>query len=467
MNKSTILTLVTGALLSVQATISFAQMQEFQKVPTRDAAIEKYIADNNIQHVKGSPDGFYYVIDKEGTGEFPQVGKEVFVHYVGTRLDGKKFDSSRDRGQPFSFPLGQGRVIKGWDKGIPLFREGSRGKLFLPPAVAYGERGAGGDIPANTPLIFDIEVFGGADLARIKEESAGAAAKAQAEAAKAQAEAAATAKATEGTRLADYVKAYPAKVFKQTADGMYYSIENEGTAPKPKTGDKVIFHFVGKFVDGRELGDSHKNGSPLTITIGENQMLPGGGFDKAFQLLGKGGKGQFVMPSGSCLGAQGAQGIPPYSSFVFDLEVIDILDAAAAKAQIEVLKKGQQTEIETFAKANNMQLKTLPSGLNYVIETEGTGAQAQAGKTVSVHYTGKLLNGTKFDSSVDRGQPIEFPLGVGQVIKGWDEGIALFKVGGKGKLLIPSYLAYGEQGSPPVISPNSVLVFDIELVNVK
>jgi peptidylprolyl isomerase len=143
------------------------------------------------------------------------------------------------------------------------------------------------------------------------------------------------------------------------------------------------------------------------------------------------------------------------------------LDAAAAKAQIEVLKKGQQTEIETFAKANNMQLKTLPSGLNYVIETEGTGAQAQAGKTVSVHYTGKLLNGTKFDSSVDRGQPIEFPLGVGQVIKGWDEGIALFKVGGKGKLLIPSYLAYGEQGSPPVISPNSVLVFDIELVNVK
>lgn len=448
MNKSIFLTTVTSAFILAQTTLSFAQMQEFTKVPTRDAAIEKYIADNNIQQVKGSPDGFYYVIEKEGTGNFPVVGKEVFVHYVGTRLDGKKFDSSRDRGAPFSFPLGQGRVIKGWDKGIPLFREGSRGRLFLPAAVAYGERGAGGDIPANTPLIFDIEVFGEADMARAKEEAATAA------------------KAAEAGKLAEYAKSYPAKVFKTAADGTVYAIENEGTGAKGKTGDKVVFHFLGKFLDGRELGDSRKN-QPLTITIGENQMLPGGGFDKAFQLLGKGGKGLFIMPSASCLGAQGAQGIAPYTPFAFELEVIDILDAAAVKAQGEAMKKGQQAQIEAFAKANNLTIKTLPSGLNYAVEKEGTGTQAQAGKTVSVHYTGKLLDGTKFDSSLDRNEPIEFPLGQGNVIKGWDEGIALFKVGGKGKLLIPSYLAYGEQGSPPTIAPNSVLVFDIELVNVK
>ena len=248
MNKSIVLTLVTSALLSTQSTISFAQMQEFQKVPTRDAAIEKYIADNNIQNVKGSPEGFYYVIDKEGAGEFPQVGKDVLVHYVGTRLDGKKFDSSRDRGQPFSFPLGQGRVIKGWDKGIPLFREGSRGKLFLPSGVAYGERGAGGDIPANTPLIFDIEVMPPPPPPVVVPEA---------------------------TQIATYTKAYPARVFKTSPDGMLCAIESEGTGAKAKTGDKVVFHFVGKFLDGKTLGDSHQSGSPLSMVVGQNQRALG------------------------------------------------------------------------------------------------------------------------------------------------------------------------------------------------
>lgn len=111
--------------------------------------------------------------------------------------------------------------------------------------------------------------------------------------------------------------------------------------------------------------------------------------------------------------------------------------------------------------------KQSASGLMYVIEKEGEGMQAAAGKTVAVHYTGWLENGTKFDSSVDRGQPIEFPLGQGRVIPGWDEGIALLKKGGKAKLLIPFYLAYGAQGYPPIIPAYSTLIFDVELVDVK
>ena len=107
------------------------------------------------------------------------------------------------------------------------------------------------------------------------------------------------------------------------------------------------------------------------------------------------------------------------------------------------------------------------SGLYYLIEKQGAGAQAAAGKTVNVHYTGTLADGTKFDSSLDRGQPISFQLGRGMVIRGWDEGIALFKVGGKGKLIIPSDLGYGSQGAGGVIPPNATLVFDIELVNVQ
>lgn len=97
----------------------------------------------------------------------------------------------------------------------------------------------------------------------------------------------------------------------------------------------------------------------------------------------------------------------------------------------------------------------------------GTGNEAVAGKTVSVHYTGTLENGSKFDSSLDRGQPFEFSLGSGQVIKGWDEGVAGMKVGGKRVLTIPPEMGYGEAGSPPSIPPNSTLVFEIELLAVK
>ena len=98
---------------------------------------------------------------------------------------------------------------------------------------------------------------------------------------------------------------------------------------------------------------------------------------------------------------------------------------------------------------------------------EGKGTQATSGKTVSVHYTGKLSNGTKFDSSYDRGQPIEFPLGEGRVIPGWDEGIALLKVGGKATFIIPPNLAYGSRGAGGVIPPNATLIFEVELMDVK
>ena len=97
----------------------------------------------------------------------------------------------------------------------------------------------------------------------------------------------------------------------------------------------------------------------------------------------------------------------------------------------------------------------------------GNGAEAQTGKTVHVHYTGTLTNGSKFDSSLDRGKPFVFKLGGGQVIKGWDEGVVGMKVGGKRKLTIPPGMAYGERGFPPVIPPQSTLVFEIELLDVK
>ena len=130
------------------------------------------------------------------------------------------------------------------------------------------------------------------------------------------------------------------------------------------------------------------------------------------------------------------------------------------KTEVPAIKEGQPISIPANVKTTN-------SGLKYVDIVKGSGPTPQAGQMVVVHYTGWLMNGKKFDSSVDRNKPFKFVLGQGQVIQGWDEGISTMKVGGKRRLFIPYQLAYGERGYPPVIPPKAMLVFDVELLDIE
>jgi peptidylprolyl isomerase len=140
-------------------------------------------------------------------------------------------------------------------------------------------------------------------------------------------------------------------------------------------------------------------------------------------------------------------------------------NAATLVAQANLLTQPEaSTMTESMPRENVI---TTDSGLQYVEVLEGTGALPTAGQTVVVHYTGTLEDGTKFDSSRDRGQPFKFPLGAGRVIKGWDEGIATMKIGGQRTLIIPSELGYGSRGAGGVIPPNATLIFDVELLGVE
>jgi peptidylprolyl isomerase len=164
-----------------------------------------------------------------------------------------------------------------------------------------------------------------------------------------------------------------------------------------------------------------------------------------------------------------------------------VAQLSAGKASADVLTNAQPVAIEQSVSANpaindtnliamsadsgseqtpDTNVVTTPSGLKYVDIKQGDGATPQKGQTVVVHYTGTLEDGTKFDSSRDRSRPFSFKLGVGQVIQGWDEGIASMKVGGRRQLIIPADLGYGPRGAGGVIPPNATLIFDVELLKV-
>jgi peptidylprolyl isomerase len=138
---------------------TIAQVSPAPAATAPDAMMIAMTSANEDQNVVTTPSGLKYVDEVEGDGATPEAGQTVYVHYTGTLEDGSKFDSSRDRNRPFSFRLGAGQVIKGWDEGISTMKVGGQRRLIIPPDLGYGARGAGGVIPPNATLIFDVELL--------------------------------------------------------------------------------------------------------------------------------------------------------------------------------------------------------------------------------------------------------------------------------------------------------------------
>ncbi|MCU0338711.1 MAG: FKBP-type peptidyl-prolyl cis-trans isomerase [Spirosomaceae bacterium] len=262
-----------------------------------------------------------------------------------------------------------------------------------------------------------------------------------------------------------------------TDSGLKYQFhdQNEG-GRKPKIGDILTMHLAIKTSKDSSLRDTQKEGRPLQIML---QTPPfKGSFEEGLAMLAKGDSASFFVNADSLFTKMGQPlpaGIVKGSDIQFVVRLMEVqneqeFQKAQASAREGQVKKDADI-IDAYVAKNGLKTVETASGLNYVVVKEGTGAKPVAGQMVSVHYVGKLLDGKEFDSSYKNsqsgGKPIDFPIGQQMVIPGWEEGIMSMRKGGKSTFIIPSGLAYGEQGSPGAIPANSVLIFDVELVDIK
>ncbi len=252
-----------------------------------------------------------------------------------------------------------------------------------------------------------------------------------------------------------------------TPSGMQIHLFNAGKGPGPKPGDFMSFHLIIRTGSDSILMSTYSQNSPnkgKPMEIQYTQSVSIMDLMEAFQRLSPGDSAAIKVPSDSIFKGNLAAQRPPFfpqGSFMkYYIKMVSISNAAERE-------KGERDAIAKFVKDSNLKVTVTASGLNYVILRPGTGDQAKPGDEVVVHYAGRLFNGKQFDASYSRGEPFTFKLGAGQVIKGWDEGVALLKVGEKIKLIIPSGMAYGAQGAGADIPPNSPLVFDVELISIK
>ena len=233
------------------------------------------------------------------------------------------------------------------------------------------------------------------------------------------------------------------KAMTKTQSGLEYRDVEDGTGENPEAGQMCVVHYTGWLwqdgAKGKKFDSSKDRGVPFTFPVGKRKVIAG--WDEGVATMKVGGKRELIIPANLAYGERGAGDvIPPNSTLFFE---------------VELLGKFEKTK----------------TGLEYRDVVVGKGAMPKTGQTCVMHYTGWLWTGygkgKKFDSSKDHGDAFPFEIGTGNVIAGWDEGVATMKVGGKRELIIPPDLGYGARGAGGAIPPNATLFFEVELLEVK
>ena len=351
---------------------------------------------------------------KEGSGTPVKKRQLVQVHYTGWLTDSTKFDSSRDRDEPLEFVLGARQVIQGWDIGIEGMKPGEIRSLKIPAALAYGDNSVG-PIPANSDLLFEVELVG---AHKIMEP--------------------------------DILLKPAALKWKTLQSGIEIFDEVEGTGTELRAGMELEFHHTGWLSNGHKFGSSKDFGKPATVVLGMGKLVRG--LELGLESLKQGGVRWVRLSPSMAYGPVPMSNIPANSVLIFRIQANSVQFDEESAALMDF-----------FPNAESIEWVNGPEGLKYFIEKEGSGAPIKTGNLIKAHYTGWLSDGTKFDSSRDRGDPISLELGAGRVIRGWDLGLVGMRSGEKRLLLIPPSLGYGSRGGGP-IPPDATLIFAVELV---
>lgn len=260
--------------------------------------------------------------------------------------------------------------------------------------------------------------------------------------------------------------------YKTAESGLKYKFHVSNDTARAANESDIITIEMKYYIHDSLLFDSKKINQPIQFPIIKPTFK--GDFYEGLAMMHRGDSASFKCNADSIFMKMfKARALPKFVKVNdvvrFDVKLKDVSSSAEFEAKklaelAQLNAKGEQI-IRDYLVKENITVQPTQSGLYYIETTKGKGETAKAGQKVSVHYTGTFTDGTKFDSSLDRGKPIEFVLGQNQVIKGWDEGIMLMNKGAKAKLVIPSSLAYGERGAGS-IPPFTPLVFEVELVDI-